>query len=51
MIWAAVPFGFGTRTPGLGGQVNGSLGVMRQYSAGVDHAQVAMIAASQGGWY
>ena len=35
MIWAAVPVGFGTRTPGLGSWVNGPLGEMMQYSAGV----------------
>ena len=34
-IWEAVPAGFGTRTPGLGGQVDGSVGAMRRYSAGV----------------
>ena len=34
-IWAAVPAGFGTRTPGFGGRVNGSGGGIRRYSAGV----------------
>ena len=30
-----MPFGFGARTPGLGGRVNGLFGNMRQYSASV----------------
>ena len=34
-IWEIVPAGFGTRTPGFGGQVNVSVGVMQRYSAGV----------------
>ena len=34
-IWAAVPDGFGMRTPKFDGRVNGSVGAMRRYSAGV----------------
>ena len=34
-IWVAVLAGFGTRKPEFGGQVKGSVGAMRRYSAGV----------------
>ena len=34
-IWASVPTGFGTRTPGFGGRVKGSVGAIRKYSAGI----------------
>ena len=34
-FWVAVLAGFGTRTPGFGGRVNGSVGAMRRYYAGV----------------
>ena len=34
-VWAALPEGLGTRMPRFGGQVNGSVSVMRRYSVDV----------------